>query len=218
MADSQPHDQSIDSVESRLVRALEAEGDTSQSNADATMTDAYNIVDQDMADSGMHDADQILDYRQFSPGFTDDEESGQAFEQDWSNRQAERQAAKASKNKKPPRRSTGDADADVEPSKQTKKPRRSLFGNAPADITIDTQTDIPSAPATPGNGIGNRMSSLNLDAQETDDEAIARNVSTGFGLACSDIGSVRNSPVPSDDEPLIPPDPVVSVEQYLNMD
>ncbi|KAF3008941.1 hypothetical protein E8E13_011364 [Curvularia kusanoi] len=213
-----------DSVESRLARALEAEeqlprnGDTPQSNEDANMADADNTVDQDMAGSGMNDAEQILDYRQFSPGFTDDEESGQAFEQDWSNRQAKRQAAKASRNKKSPRRSGGEADADAEPSKQTKKPRRSLFGNAPANIAIDTQANISSAPATPANGIGNRMSSLNLAAEETDDETIARNVSTGFGLACSDIGSVRNSPVPSDDEPLIPPDPVPYYDFRQNID
>jgi hypothetical protein len=178
----------------------------------AMMTDLDNDVDQDVT---MQDIDQNLDYRQFSPGFSDDEDSGQAFEHDWSSRQAKRQAVKAAKSKKSLRRSD-DEGADLEPRTRTKKPRPSLFVGTHTDVSEEEQEDVSSAPATPGHVIGNRMSSLNLDVEEADDETIARNVSNGFGLACSDIGSVHDSPVPSEDEFTIPPDPQVSYNSHVS--
>jgi hypothetical protein len=60
------------------------------------------------------------------------------------------------------------------------------------------------------------MSSLNLDVEEADEETIARNVSNGFGLASSDIGSVHDSSVPSDDEFTIPPDTLVSYNSHMS--
>ena len=224
MADNHPNGQSTASFESSPPRGLNVEDELSHagqtSGLDATdasdsldntptegamITDLNNDIDQDVS---MQEIEQSLDYRQFSPGFSDDEDNGQAFEHDWSSRQAKRQAVKAAKSKKSPRRS--DDDADLEPRVRTKKPRPSLFVSPHADISEEEQADVSSAPATPGHIIGNRMSSLNLDAEEADDETIARNVSNGFGLACSDIGSVHNSPAPSDDEFTIPPDPIVS--------
>jgi hypothetical protein len=229
MADNQPSGQSTGSFESSPPRGVDVEDEPSHTgqtpDLDATdtsdsldnmptegamMTDLDNDVDQDVT---MQDIDQSLDYRQFSPGFSDDEDSGQAFEHDWSSRQAKRQAIKAAKSKKSPRR---DDDADLEPRVRTKKPRPSLFGSTHADISEGEQADVSSAPATPGHVIGNRMSSLNLDAEEADDETNARNVSNGFGLACSDIGSVHDSPVPSDDEFTIPPDPLVSQNSHVS--
>ena len=223
MVDNHPNGQSTASFESSPPRGLNVEdelahaGQTSDQDATdasdslddmptegAMITDLNNDIDQDVT---MQEIEQSLDYRQFSPGFSDEEDNGQAFEHDWSSRQAKRQAVKAAKSKKSPRRS--DDDADLEPVR-TKKLRPSLFVSPHADISEGELADVSSAPATPGHIIGNRMSSLNLDAEEADDETIARNVSNGFGLACSDIGSVHNSPAPSDDEFTIPPDPIVS--------
>jgi hypothetical protein len=228
MADNHPSGQSTASWEYSPPRSVNVENEWSQtSDLDATdasdsldnmptegamMTDLDNDVDQDVT---MQDIDQNLDYRQFSPGFSDDEDSGQAFEHDWSSRQAKRQAVKAAKSKKSLRRSD-DEGADLEPRTRTKKPRPSLFVGTHTDVSEEEQEDVSSAPATPGHVIGNRMSSLNLDVEEADDETIARNVSNGFGLACSDIGSVHDSPVPSEDEFTIPPDPQVSYNSHVS--
>lgn len=153
--------------------------------------------------------EQELDYRQFSPGFSDDEGSGEAFERSWPGHQAKKQAAKAAKGRKSPRRSDNEGE-DSEPNARGKKPRQSLFGEADKEMEIDEQVDNLFAPVTPGHGLGNRMSSLTLDQQQNGDEYVKQLMNTGFGLACSDIGSVCDSPAPSDDEFVIPPDTVVS--------
>jgi hypothetical protein len=230
MAVNHPSGQSTASLESSPPRGVNVEDELSHTGqaSDLDATDAsdsldnmptegamMNDLDNDDQDVIMQDIDQSLDYRQFSPGFSDDEDSGQAFEHDWSSRQAKRQAVKVAKSKKSPRRSD-DEGADLEPRTRTKKPRPSLFVGTHTDISEEEQEDVSSAPATPGHVIGNRMSSLNLDVEEADDETIARNVSNGFGLACSDIGSVHDSPVPSDDEFTIPPDPQVSYNSHVS--
>ena len=152
--------------------------------------------------------EQSLEYRQFSPGFSDKEGSGEAFERSWPGHQAKKQAAKTAKGKKSPRRSDNGSE-DSEIKGRAKKPRQSLFGGTDQEMEIDEQADNLLAPATPRLGLGNRMSSLTLDQQHEGDEA-DRSMSNSFGLACSDIGSVRDSPPPSDDEVVIPPDTVVS--------
>jgi hypothetical protein len=159
-------------------------------------------------DITVHD-NQELNYHQFSPGFSDDEGSGEAFERSWPSHQANKQAARAAKGKKSPRRSDNESE-DSEMNIRAKKPRQSLFGGADQELEIDEQVDNLLTPATPGLGLGNRMSSLTLDQQKHGD-GVARPMNNGFGLACSDIGSVRDSPAPSDDEFVIPPDTVVSL-------
>lgn len=150
-----------------------------------------------------------LNYRQFSPGFSDDEDSGRTFMRDWPRHQARRQATNATRGEKSLRHSD-DADTDAEPDVRAKKPRQSLFGGAETDVDDEEQAGIAVAPATSGPNMGNRMSTLSLDPQQSENEHVPRNTSTGFGLACSDIGSVRDSPTPSDDdEVVIPPDPIV---------
>ncbi|KAF3048135.1 hypothetical protein E8E12_010678 [Didymella heteroderae] len=169
----------------------------------------------DMNDAQIGDAtQQNLDYRQFSLGLSDDEGSGEAFERSWPGRK--KHAAKAAKGKKSPRRSDNESE-DVETNTRAKKPRQSLFGGADEEMDIDEQSDNILAPATPGLGLGNRMSSLTLDQQQDGDEA-ERSMNNGFGLACSDIGSVRNSSAPSDDEFIIPPDTVPYYKLRQNID
>lgn len=119
------------------------------------------------------------------------------------------QAANTARGEKSSRRSDLQCEGSV-PGARAKKPRRSLFGGAGEDMEHIAPFADVSAPAIPGHGIGNGMSSLNLDQQVASDEALDRSINNGFGLACSDIGSVRDSPVPSDEELVIPPDDVVS--------
>lgn len=152
--------------------------------------------------------EQSLEYRQFSPGFSDDEGSGEAFERSWPSHQAKKQTAKTAKGRKSPRRSDNECE-DPETKGRAKKPRQSLFGGNDQEMEIDEGADNILVPATPGLGLGTRMSSLTLD-QEHDGDEVEHPVNNSFGLACSDIGSVRDSPLPSDDEVAIPPDTVVS--------
>lgn len=170
----------------------------SEVSATATEGTRFQRADQNEAHK--------LDYRAFSPGFSDDEGSGEAFERSWPRYQANKQAAKAAKGKKSPRRSDGE---DSETKARAKKPRRSLFGGVEQKMEIQEQVDNPLALTKPGLGLDNRMSSLTLDEQHDGDE-VEQPTENGFGLACSDIGSVRDSPPPSDDEFIIPPDTVVS--------
>lgn len=152
---------------------------------------------------------QDLNYRQFSPGFSDDEGRGDAFERSWPSHQAKKQATKAAKGKKSPRRSENDDD-ESELTVRAKKPRQTLFGRPDEDIEDEEQITGLDAPATPGHGIGNRMSSLSLDEHVDEGDDLNQVGNTGSNLACSDIGSICNSPIPSDEEVIIPPDNVVS--------
>lgn len=168
---------------------------------------ASEHTDSTEANPGL-DSQQEVDYRAFSPGFSDDEGSSEAFERSWPGHQAKKQAAKAAKGKKSPRRSDDESE-DSASNTRAKKPRQFLFGGADAEMEMDKQADNLLAPATPGLGLGSRMSSLTLDQQD-DRDKMEQPTNNGFGLACSDIGSVRESPPPSDDEFVIPPDTVVS--------
>ncbi|KAH6618970.1 hypothetical protein C7974DRAFT_441563, partial [Boeremia exigua] len=160
-------------------------------------------MEVDFDDHGKHD----LNYRYFSPGFSNDEGSDEAFEHYWLSHQAKKQARKGTKGKKSPRRSENGGD-DFGSAIRVKRPRQSLFGGAEEELDDEEQADdlLKVAAAAADHGIGNRMSSLNLDQQQQGDENMPSATNTGFGLACSDVGSVRNSPIPSDDEPFIPPD------------
>ncbi|KAF3052730.1 hypothetical protein E8E11_010198 [Didymella keratinophila] len=160
--------------------------------------------------------EQALKYHQFYPGFSDDEGSGEAFERSWPGHQAKKQVAKTTKGKKSPRRSDNESE-DSETKIRAKKPRQSLFGGIDQEMEIDEQRNNLLGPTMPGLGLGNSMSSLTLDQQHDGDE-VEHPVSNSFGLACSDIGSVRDSPPPSDDEVVIPPDTVPYYELRQNID
>ncbi|UPX15847.1 uncharacterized protein EKO05_0006283 [Ascochyta rabiei] len=181
-------------------------------------TDLHGISDrQDHIKTSSQDGNEDdMNYRQFSPGFSDDDGGQEAFDRSWHSHQAEKRATKAVKGKKSPRRS--DAEDDSESSVPAKKPRQSLFGELTEELREEKQVSNPFAPATPEHGIGNRMSSLSLDQQMGDDGDINRSITTGFGFACSDIGSVRDSPVPSDEDFHIPPDDVVPYQLRQNID
>lgn len=150
-----------------------------------------------------------LNYRQFAPGFSDDDADSETFKQAFSTHHGKKRTAGLAKSKKSPRRS-GDEDDNREPNARAKKPRRSLFGGLSAEMSDEDSGDMLSAPLTPGSGIGNRMSSLTLEQRFHGDEVPDRPPTPGVDLACSDIGSVHDSPAPSDEEVLIPPDPIVS--------
>lgn len=191
-------------TEGTQVHAINSE------NEDVLMKDLFGTANHGNGSEDNLDnwTEQDLNYRQFSPGFSDDEGSGEAFERSWPTHEAKKKAAKKAKDKKSPRRSDSEED-DSQRSAWAKKPRQSLFGDHQDKEDGGRLADL-LASSTPGHGLGNRMSSLNLDQQVDGDEDLGQPVSTGFGLACSDIGSVRNSPAPSDDEIVIPPDDVVS--------
>lgn len=157
------------------------------------------------------DNHQGLDYRAFSPGFSDDEDSGEAFERSWPSHQAKKQATMAAKSKKSPRRSDNESEKS-EARIQAKKPRQSLFGRADEGMDIDKQINGGLAPAPPGFGLGN-MSSLTLDQQHGKNE-IEYPVRNSFSLACSDTSSIPTSTPPSDEEVAIPPDAVVSTRGF----
>ncbi|KAF9698163.1 hypothetical protein EKO04_003476 [Ascochyta lentis] len=167
--------------------------------------------------SSQDNNEEVLNYRQFSPGFSDDDGGREAFERSWHSHQAEKQATKAAKGKKSPRRSNDDV-GESESSAPAKTPRQSLFSGPKENVREEGEVGSLLTPAASGDGFDNRMSSLSLDQQMGDDSGINRSISTGFGLACSDIGSVRDSPVPSDEEFDIPPDDVVPYELRQNID
>ncbi|KAF2624179.1 hypothetical protein BU25DRAFT_374521 [Macroventuria anomochaeta] len=181
---------------------------------DAPIQDLFFTSDPGM--SGHEDTEQDLNYRQFSLDFSDYEGSERGFERSWPSHQAKKQAAKAARGKKSPRRSDAEGD-DSDSGTRAKKPRPFLFGGPEEDMENEEQVDNLFAPATPGRGIGNRMSSLNLDQQQNGDEDMERPINTGFGFACSDIGSVHDSSVPSDDEFVKPPNTVAHYELRQNI-
>lgn len=153
--------------------------------------------------------EQRLDYRQFHTGWSDEEDGEEAFGRSWESHQTKKQAEKVAKNKKSPKRSDNGGE-NFESSIRSKKPRSSLFGGTDIEVEVGKQFDNTLAPATPGYGIGNRMSSLNLGQQRDWDNSLGGRIDTGFDLACSSVGSVCDSPIASDDELVIPPDLQVS--------
>jgi hypothetical protein len=155
------------------------------------------------------DTGEELNYRQFSTGFSDDEGTGEAFERSWSKLQAEKQASTSAKGKKSPRRADNQESSSTSKGRR-KKSRKSLLGGVNEDMSEEVQNDVLSARRPSGHSIGNRMSSLSLEQQTSGEDDMDQPMNNNFGLACSDVGSVCNSPVPSDDEIIIPPDDVVS--------
>lgn len=152
--------------------------------------------------------EQGLRCRQFSPGFSDDEGSGGAFKCSRPSHQIGQQAADIATAKKSPRRSDMESRGSSS-RRRAKKARKSLFDNDADEMDLGEQVGHVLEPATLGYGIGNRMSSLNLDQQEDGEDDMRSGVTTGFGLACSDIGSLRSTPAPSDDEGVTLPDTAV---------
>jgi hypothetical protein len=176
-----------------------------------------NNVDLYDQDTG----EQEMNYELMPKGFSDDEDAGEAFDRSWSIHQAQKSPPK---NKKSPKRSSDDGDEEAIPT--TKKPRVSLFGGPmdedeeerseeePEKYGVDRDEDV-AEPKTPGHGIGNRLSSLNLEQQEREVSPTERPLNVGFGLPLSDRGSDRSmSPTPPPDTPeenvCIPPDTEVS--------
>ena len=212
MADDTPSSKPEVTFEFNLPHGIEPEGDESSHTEqyNANMEADPQSVQQGTNHKTGNSQEQELSYREFSPGFSDDEGSGEAFERSWPGHQAKKQAVMAARGKKSPRRSDNESE-NPEINTRAKKPRQSLFGGADEDMDmdIDEQVNDLLAPTTPGLGLGNRMSSLTLDQQHDGDE-VEHPVSNSFGLACSDVGSVRDSPPPSDDEVVIPPDMAVS--------
>lgn len=196
-----------------LPNGIDSEAEESGGNLQQrdNPAESYSAVMTDLLDDGTvqrRDSDHEINYRQFSPGFSDDEPSGKVFEQSWPSHQTNKQAAKAAKGKKSPRRSEwGHEDSELHV--RAKRPRQALIDSAGEETKTDEQVDNLLVPQTPGHSLGHCMFGLNLEQQQDDDE-VAELTNNDSGLACSDIGSVRDSPAPSDDDLEIPPDTVVS--------
>ncbi|KAJ8115565.1 hypothetical protein OPT61_g2814 [Boeremia exigua] len=197
-----PPDEAGVSFDFSLPRAFDVPGDLHGTESGFT-TDVHNTDEVDFTES---------DYRQFFPGFSDDEGDGEAFKRSWPDYQAKNQTAVFMPGRKSPKRSDSN---DFESNIRAKKSRHSLFGGADEEVTDKDHTSDFFMPAIMGDGIGDRMSSLNLEQQQDGDDGAERAMRTGFGLACSDIGSVCDS---SDDELIIPPDPVPYYDFRTNID
>jgi hypothetical protein len=180
----------------RLRNEQEDEDNTEDLSGNSTVA---SVRDNDSGTDDQSIADQDLNYRQFSPSFSNDEGSGEAFERSYASYQAKKRTTNATKDKKSPRRSDIDEE-DYESSTRAKKPCQSLFVGPEEETEEGEQIDSLFASATLGHCIGNGISSLKLDQQLNRNDGLERPINPGFGLACSDIGSVCNSPVPSDEE------------------
>jgi hypothetical protein len=163
-----------------------------------------------------------LNYETYQSGFSDDEGHEQAFDRSMSANKARKAPPK---NKKSPRRSDNGDGSDHrndEESPKPKKPRKSLFGG-PVDEDddedrgghVNDQVEAPLTSQIPGLGIRERMSSLNLEQAEAEDQQIEDTgpIDMGFGLGLSERDSM--SPPPSEPESeesvVIPPDNRVSI-------
>jgi hypothetical protein len=174
--------------------------------------DDNSIYDQNSSDQDMnHQILQILEQ-----GFSGDDDAPQAFDRSWSGHQARKSP---STSKKSPRTDDGDDEA----SPRVKRPRQSLFGG-PTDVIEEDQFDdlfgeLPEEglrdqadnlleTEVPRENIGNRLSSLDLEAQETEVHSSEQPLNLSFGFAESDRDSMspRVSPGLSDGEIVIPPD------------
>jgi hypothetical protein len=164
---------------------------------------------------------QEMNYNTLEKGFSDDDDAPEAFDRSWLAHQARKSPPKK---KKSPRAD----DDDDEASPRSKKPRQSLFGGPPdeveeneyddlfeerpADRLADQFDDLPATETT-NQSVGNRMSSLNLEQQDTEGGPSEQPLNLGFGFGDSDRESMspRESPAPSEGEIVIPPDTQVSV-------
>ena len=186
--------------------ALLAQDTTATTDNNDPMEDAQR-TDQEVDELFVDDennAQQPMNYDTFQPGFSDDEGGEEAFDRSWGGHQARRASPKK---KKSPRRSE-DGDGDDEGSPRTKRPRKSLFGGPNEEIE-DMNVSKASRP-----NIRHRMSSLNLDQQEAQDE---RTFNLGFGLGSSERDSMSPVPsrAPSEDSIIIPPDDQVGLPSML---
>jgi hypothetical protein len=141
------------------------------------------------------DDQQPMNYETFPSGFSDDEGGEEASNRSWAAQQSRKTS---SKNKKSPRRSEG-SDGAEEASPKTKRPRNSLFGDPFQEVDEDEDKDDMDDknlevddPETSKPDIRHRMSSLNLDLQQVEnDEDVqyaqdTRPYDIGFDLASFD--------------------------------
>jgi hypothetical protein len=176
--------------------------------------------DLDFYDQG--NGEQDLNYGVLPQGLSDDENVDKAFDRSWSGQQARKTSPKS---KKSPRKS--DSGTDEEASPRTKKARHSLFGGPEVEMEDGQPEDYPIEqyaqqsegylleqsqnmiePPTPGQGIRNCMTSLNLEQQGRDVSPAMRPFNSGFDLATSERGSMSPgySRAASEESIIIPPD------------
>jgi hypothetical protein len=188
------------------VRAPMEDADADRFNDDLLMDNEQN-------------AQQAMNYDTFKLGFSDDEGGDEAFDHSWE----AQKARKPSQNKKKSPRRSEDSDGDDEASPRAKKSRQSLFGGPGGGVadeehdeyTIDQNVE-PIFPQTIGHGIGNRMSSMNLDDHDAHG---VYNFSPDFGTGTSnwDSRSLIPSRAPSVESIIIPPDDQVSEPPRLTL-
>jgi hypothetical protein len=168
------------------------------------------------------DGQQSVNYEQLALDFSEDEGIEEAFDRSW----PAHLARKPPRKKKSPRRSQ-DSDGDDEASPRMKKPRKSLFGGPAGEPGVeereededqngDTYASGAARAARPD--LRHRMSSLNLDEGDIEDEGSQDNspvdLSSGLGSFERSISSAY-SRAPSEDSFTIPPDNQVSMKLDL---
>lgn len=219
-----------------LPHGIEAEDDEDQQerlensmDLDHSMQNLNPLEDARQTTECSHNSDmqeqslahRDMDYQTLEKGFSDDDNAPEAFDRSWLAHQTRKSPPKK---KKSPRADDGEDEAVP----RSKKPRQSLFGGPtaeaeehqyddlfeeqPEDRLVDEANDLPAPEVTKQN-IGNRMSSVNLEQQETDARPSEQPLNLGFGFGDSDREgmSPRASPAPSEGELVIPPDTQVSV-------
>jgi hypothetical protein len=193
-------DDSVVHMHPEEVRAVMEDADADRPNDDSIMDNEQN-------------AQQAMNYDTFKLGFSDDEGGDEAFDYSWEAQKARKPSQK--KKKKSPRRSQ-DSDVDDEASPRAKKSRQSLFGGPGGEIeneehnehTIDQDVE-PIVPKTPGHSIGNRMSSMNLEEHDAQEDHIS-SLYLGAGTSNWDSRSPIPSRAVSEESIVIPPDDQVS--------
>lgn len=190
-----------------------------QENHDDNLEDILYTTEPnyDQHQHNQSSSEQELNQVSLPEGLSDDEDAEVAFDNSWTNHQG--RISSSSNSKKSPRRSEDDGNDDQEASPRTKRPRQSLFGGPHEDDEQEQpgqqpveQDDDMTNPNTPGQNIGYRISSLNLEQQDRDRSPSERPFNLGFGLASSNRASMspRASPARSEDSVIIPLDTQVS--------
>lgn len=184
--------------------------------SDGPMNDVLQTSggDRYLKNGAQSNEEQPLKYQSLPRDISDDDGVAEAFDRSWISHQARRSRPKV---KKSPRRDETDGDDEANP--RIKKPRQSLFcGPEPRDEKVDNQNysmnqdDDMDESRTLKQGIGRRMSSLNLERQDQEGSPLDRPFYLGFGATSGrDSLSPRASPTPSEDSISIPADDQVSV-------
>jgi hypothetical protein len=181
----------------------------------------HNEVGNNSLFGDQDDAERPMNYDHFKPGFSDDEGGAEAFDRSWEGHKARKAPPKQ---KKSPRRSDN---GDDEASPRAKRPRQSLFGgpsnppeNENHESCTESQSESAPVPMTPAAVLGDDMSGMHLDQEDTQDTSQFNQqyahdncpFSVGFGFQYFDRDNASPAPsrAVSEESVVIPPDDQVS--------